>query len=458
MKNKYHLLVLLLLLAQRLHAQLPDSCAFEVRLPYTQFNNFQPRIWLEADSVHFILAHPTAQRFYVHTMDRFGHYHGRREISFFYALFIDNMEGFYHYYQSDSVFIIRRYDARGTQTLDLSVQFPGYEPISAGRIVSETDGSMLLTFQTKAAALGGAQVSAIARVDTAGAVQWVRQGLSTGYFTNIYPAGPGALAESCCSHWLDQLDENGQLLWTASVPNAGYSSFINGLAYRSDGSWLMSRFSTGPTGPSFYPGIFEFDADGAFLGDRFQYSDYTPYGLNGYVNNFGPLTNASNEDILYTFTQGGIPRNFLVRTDANLNIQCVAYPEGRIMQMRSFAEWDRIAAVTYHPDNTVTFGLYPGDWPCSTTSCVITDAREPAPAAPTIDIFPNPGNGSFQLRSSDCSTPLIMRIFDLNGKMVFSTALNTACEQLNLRLAPNVYFVEFTHDNGNRTLQKLMIK
>jgi photosystem II stability/assembly factor-like uncharacterized protein len=94
-----------------------------------------------------------------------------------------------------------------------------------------------------------------------------------------------------------------------------------------------------------------------------------------------------------------------------------------------------------------------------TTSGSVTSIQNQSPS-PTMSIYPNPSNGTFQLRFADNKESIQLNVTDILGKVVYSEKLSTgiAEKQLDLQSYPNgVYFLQIQTKNNIET-KKLILK
>lgn len=71
-----------------------------------------------------------------------------------------------------------------------------------------------------------------------------------------------------------------------------------------------------------------------------------------------------------------------------------------------------------------------------------------------FQIYPNPAKDFFQIESTEKG---LVRIYDLNGKLIQKEQMNSTNHQLNIQLPKGVYLVEFETKNSKST-QKLIVK
>ncbi len=87
--------------------------------------------------------------------------------------------------------------------------------------------------------------------------------------------------------------------------------------------------------------------------------------------------------------------------------------------------------------------------------------NEQSPLANNIRVYPNPSNGNFFIKSRDLGGKANVVVYDLSGKIVYSTELNvrkgeSATNEINTKLSKGVYLLNVTTPEGNYS-QKLII-
>jgi hypothetical protein len=73
----------------------------------------------------------------------------------------------------------------------------------------------------------------------------------------------------------------------------------------------------------------------------------------------------------------------------------------------------------------------------------------------TLNVFPNPSNGEFKVRSSKSIQKI--GIYDLAGKLVQEMAPNKTAELTIALSVPGIYQIQLTADDGERSLQKVVV-
>ena len=78
-----------------------------------------------------------------------------------------------------------------------------------------------------------------------------------------------------------------------------------------------------------------------------------------------------------------------------------------------------------------------------------------------MTIFPNPGNGNFQLSFDQDVTVegSNITIFGMDGQTVYSKTINSRDElKINLILSQGLFFVKLVTSDGKKFMEKLMIQ
>lgn len=73
-----------------------------------------------------------------------------------------------------------------------------------------------------------------------------------------------------------------------------------------------------------------------------------------------------------------------------------------------------------------------------------------------LQLFPNPGNGSFHLNSDQAIA--MMEVMGLDGRIIFSSENMGSSMQFELEEAPGLYFVNVYSESGELSVLKLMLR
>ncbi|MFO0359967.1 MAG: T9SS type A sorting domain-containing protein, partial [Flavobacteriales bacterium] len=94
--------------------------------------------------------------------------------------------------------------------------------------------------------------------------------------------------------------------------------------------------------------------------------------------------------------------------------------------------------------------------PTVLTDCVVVVGTEEIEESFNLNIYPNPSNGSFRVETEFETGRL--EIFEISGKMIYSSNLNTNNFLVNLPLCSGIYILKVSNINGESTQQKIIIE
>jgi uncharacterized repeat protein (TIGR01451 family) len=94
--------------------------------------------------------------------------------------------------------------------------------------------------------------------------------------------------------------------------------------------------------------------------------------------------------------------------------------------------------------------------PTVITDCVVVVGTEEIEESFNLNIYPNPSNGSFRVETEFETGRL--EIFEISGKMIYSSNLNTNNFLVNLPLCSGIYILKVSNINGESTQQKIIIE
>ncbi|NLA25397.1 MAG: T9SS type A sorting domain-containing protein, partial [Bacteroidales bacterium] len=121
---------------------------------------------------------------------------------------------------------------------------------------------------------------------------------------------------------------------------------------------------------------------------------------------------------------------------------------------------------TMSPDTYYITYLYENPETNCIGSCVFSITLNSTVAIESLElvklqIFPNPNTGNFQVRIYDGFGENSIKVYELNGKLVYENKIqinnDTELLELNLNLASGLYFVKLTNSN-NSIIEKLIVE
>lgn len=74
-----------------------------------------------------------------------------------------------------------------------------------------------------------------------------------------------------------------------------------------------------------------------------------------------------------------------------------------------------------------------------------------------FNIYPNPSNGTFEILSEKTLNGLI-EVFDMQGRLVYSSIVNSSSQQVSLSEESGLYSMKYTSDMGEIKLSKIILK